>query len=102
MKCPPAFFAALKRRWPFGCRGDTHTSPKTSADACPTVQRMRVQHLPDATKQHPWSDLPMTQRAAEWQAVRHLDENAARRRAVIEANRKALEKTLGKGACSND
>jgi hypothetical protein len=44
----------------------------------------------------------MTQRAAEWQAVRHLDENAARRRAVIEANRKALEKTLGRGACSDD
>jgi hypothetical protein len=102
MKCPPAFFAALKHLWPFGCRADTHTSPQISADACPTVQRMRMQHLPDAIRQHPWSGLPMTQRAAEWAAVRHLDENAARRRAVIEENRKALEKTLGKGACSND
>jgi hypothetical protein len=102
MKCPPVFFAELKRRWPSDLLADTHISRQIKEGVCRIAWHTKPTPSTDATKQQPWSGLPMTQRAMKWQAVRHLDENAARRRAVIEANRKALEKTLGKGACSDD
>ena len=103
MKCHAQSVAKPTRLWDMVMRGIARTVlPKPCCDAALRQPASPPQKSGGAPPTPPWSDLPMTQRAAEWQAVRHLDENAARRRAVIAANRKALEKTLGKGACSDD
>ena len=101
MKCPPAISAALKRLWPFASPADGQPLIQTNADACHSAQIMRPMPSPAETPQSPLRGLPMTSRARAWKAVRHLDENAAKRRAVIEENRKALHLTLAKGVCSD-
>ena len=95
-----AISAALKRLWPFASPASGQNCQPISADACPTAALMRQMHLPDVTPQSVLHGLPVTERAARWKLVKRLDENAALRRSVIEANRQELLATL-KGGCSN-
>jgi hypothetical protein len=95
-----AISAALKRLLRLDRMAFDHKSRQTSADACPTAVLMRQMHSPDVTHQSVLHGLPVTERAARWKLVKRLDENAALRRSVIEANRKELLATL-KGGCSN-
>ena len=92
-----AISAALKRLWPFASPARGQICQPTNAVACPTAALMRQMHLPDVMPQSVLHGLPVTERAARWKLVRRLDENAALRRSVIEANRRELMATLKGG-----
>ena len=99
--CRSAISAALKRLWPFATPADGQPLIQTSEADCHFALPTSMMPSPAETPPLPLRGLPMTSRARAWKAVRHLDENAEKRRAVIEENRKALHLTLAKGVCSD-